>query len=346
MFLYFTKKDEETNKIKAAYTGRFAFISGKLIYENINNTFNAISIGEEKKVKLQKYEEIQEEFLHHKIFQKNISSLFINGFRYITRLIWRLFESKKILKQYYEYRTMFFFVMYAPHEKIVNELIDNQQYNISINQFFKLLNHDFKYLKLLIKFTKYKNSNYINIFILSLIFPILIVIGFTITKFFTIILYEKDEDTNIYKHKYISKYNIVKDLNRKETVKSKIGKAIQFETIIKKINNFNEKKQNIKWMIIKFESEGEVYDFIKKNKRDLNLDYDLSIFEDFSVYIREVVSLAFVWSDIIDREDLEEQFIHELLRAILLKDPKSLENLLKNNSDLNRVVEFFYMHGN
>ncbi len=346
MFLYFTKKDNKTNKIKAAYTGRFAFISDKLIYKDIENTFKAISIKERKKIELQKYEEIQEEFLHHVIFQKNISSLFINGFRYITRLIWRLFESKKIVKLYYEYRTLFFFIMYAPQEKIANELIDNKTYNINTNQFFKLLNDNLKYLKLLIKFIKYQNSNYINLFVLFLISPILILIGFVITKFFTIILYEKNEYTNIYEHKYISKYGVVKDLNREKTIKSKLGEAIQLEKVIKKINNFDEKLQNIKWMMIKFKSEGAVYDFIEENKKDLNLDYDLSIFEDFDTYSKEIVSLAFVWSDIIKKEDLETQFINEISSGILFNSSKSLETLIKNNPDLNRVVEFFYMHGN
>ncbi|WP_321470912.1 hypothetical protein [Halarcobacter sp.] len=377
MFLYFTKKDNKTNKIKAAYTGRFAFISDKLIYEDIEETFKAISMEERKKIEFQKYEEIQEEFLHHIIFQKNISSLFINGFRYITRLIWRLFENKKIVKLYYEYRTLFFFIMYAPQEKIVNELIDSRlfvklkklqwssepkkltlkdfQYqfnwfcknsNVNTNQFFKLLNYDLKYLKLLIKFTKYQNSNYISLFILFLISPILILIGFVITKFFTIILYEKNEHTNTYEHKYISKYGVVKDLNREKTIKSKIGEVIQFEKFIKKINNFDEKLQNIKWMMIKFESEGRIFDFIEENKKDLNIDYDLSIFEDFDTYSKEIVSLAFIWSDITKMDDLETQFIDEVSNGILYNSSKSLEKLIKNNPDLNRVVEFFYMHGN
>ena len=110
--------------------------------------------------------------------------------------------------------------------------------------------------------------------------------------------------------------------------------------------NFGEKLQNIKWMLIKFESEGRIFDFIEENKKKLNIDYDLSIFEDFGTYSKEIVSLAFVWSDIIKMENLETQFIDEVSSGILYNSSKALEKLIKDNPDLNRVVEFFYMHGN
>ena len=352
MFLYFTKKDK--GRIKAVYSGRFAFISDELIYDKIEKTFDSINHSKAKILQEYKFEEIQEEFLHHIIFKKNFSSLFINGFRYMTRLIWRLVESKKLVALYYEYRTLFYFIMYKPQETVVDSLIRDKIKNINIKQFFYLFKYDLKYLKLLIAYEKEQKKYYLNLFLLLLLSPILFFIGFVISKFFTIILYKKNLNTDKYEHQYISQYGVVKDLNRKKTLKSNIGELIQFERIIYKINKFDEKHQNLKWLFIKYKSEYKVYNFINKKEKSLNEYYDMSVFDNFEEYFIQVMILAFTWADIDPNKNyvLFNQFILKLEYSIKEGDLSIIEkyisiiSLENSDLDLNRVIEFFYMHGN
>ncbi len=354
MFLFFTKKDR-SHSIEAVYTGRFAFLNNiyikdkKATYNQLENTFHNIQKKHKNSnelLKSIKLEEIKEEFLHSKVFHKNISSLIINGLRYITRILWRITENPYWVKKYYKYRTYFFIVMYSPQEILVDKIKKGHIKSDKI-KFGILFNEDKKLFELISKFDDKKF-----LFLVILLSPFLIFTGYVITKFFAIIIYEKNIKTCQYEHQYISNNKIVKNLNRNNTsIFTKIGRLIQIESLIKKINNFDENNQNILWFILRFRVEKSIYKEITENKINLS-NQNICLKDekiDFDEYFERIIIFAFNWADIkIDKNRLFcSDFIDIAYDAVICdSNIDNFKYFIKSNNELKRVIEFFYLHGN
>ncbi|MDD2774818.1 MAG: hypothetical protein PHU06_02565 [Gallionella sp.] len=394
--MYFTKIDTVTKKIKAIYTGRFAFVTCqsyeievlKLAYHEASKDKSRANISilhEESKVESQKtspeeksnqnihqnvYESIKEEFVHSRQLSRGLVGLSLNGFRWITRIIWLLTNNRYLLERYYEMRCIFYSIAYDTFENDASIFLgDGKEMSEFISRplaFFK------KYIREVdvIVFREWLLNCPAIFMIIYVIFVIpFSIIGFVITKHFTVYIYKRDDGNHVIAHlisnaRYVSE--ITESLENKEAsggVQKILGMIIQPEYWAMKLRGrvtFED------WIVTKFMTECRFYDikygaYIKiKEKYGHTKGKYHEIFPDFETYLHKSVDIAFSCGcnqdEIIYAHKLRKVFgackdgnfstiKQEYIRVMDEKAAKLAESGQEDYSMV-RQMDFFYLHGN
>ncbi|GEM_PF-6455941 len=365
--MYFTREKNETKE--AVYSGRFAFLpcieSNSLhdskLYEKYNNALSSNKV----------YNDISEEFYHSRQVTRSVTGLSLNGFRWLSRIYWLLTGSRYFVGQYYLMRSIFYCFAYDVLEKDAEE--KERSNNLNINQIvsdtakkplIRIAKMDFHILLEWIY-----NINSLLIFLYMLIIPVLVIMGFVITKHFTLNVNRFDANGKIQTHlisnqKYIS--DITENTEKKGT-SWKIGTFIQPEYWAIRLRGkvFFED-----WVIEKFASEYVFYKCLYTNiynrnkKRKIHTQLFHSRYGSYEQYMYDMVDFSIVCSCIQNKPDVNINFLSYQVKNLLAVDAEDKDysiqetfNILKEKyliltadknamEEINLVVFFFYLHGN
>ncbi|MGR0480179.1 MAG: hypothetical protein ACTFAL_01910 [Candidatus Electronema sp. V4] len=229
--MYFTRQNQ--GKIDALYSGRFAYILSN-DKSTAKKYFEEILRGKETGS-----EQLLEEYNHFKLYSKSISALYINGIRWIIRFIFIFTNNYWIVYEYYKARAIFFGMAYSFHEDSVREKRVN---------YIDLIKLDIKII-----FHSLKNSKIY--MLLFLFFPVIALIGFVITKHFSVRIVDLSCKEIPKKMVVISKYGYVRyeEGMMSSTFVQKFGGIIQLERW-----GVAHKKEEF-WLIAKFAAEKDMW---------------------------------------------------------------------------------------
>ncbi|EIJ36946.1 hypothetical protein [Thiothrix nivea] len=371
--MYFTREKNKTKE--AVYSGRFAFLpcikANSLSDSELYNKYNdAVSSN---KV----YNDISEEFYHSRQVTRSITGLSLNGFRWLSRIYWLLTGNKYFVGQYYLMRSIFYCFAYDILEKDAGEKEKNNNLTDNRNTTNKIkipLSHIARMDFYVVTEWLY-NINLLLMLFYILAIPVLFVIGFVITKHFTLNVNRVSSNGKIYTHlisnqKYIS--DITESVDEK-TTSWRIGTYIQPEYWAIRLRGeiiFED------WVIEKFASEYVFYEYLYKNIHDRNerrriyTELFHSRYGSYKQYMYDMVDFSILCSCIQSKPDVNINFLSYKVKNLLAIDqerkPDSDKNhkliieafeFIKNKylilsidqaekEEVNLVIFFFYLHGN
>jgi hypothetical protein len=374
--MYFTR---EKNEIKeAVYSGRFAFIpcikSDSLKDSKLYYDYNSALLS--GKI----YDGISEEFYHSRQVSRSLTGLSLNGFRWFSRVYWLVTNKRYFVGKYYLLRSIFYCFAYDALEQDAAK----KEHDESLKNKKSLPLLYIAKIDLLILSEWIRNINLLFIVFYVFLLPITILVGFVITKHFTISVNRIDSHGNVSTHlvsnqKYIS--NITESKEKKE-LSWRIGTYIQPEYWAIRLRGgvcFED------WIMEKFSSEFYFYknlyqNILSRNKnRNINMELFSLRYGSYEKYICDMVEFSIRCScmDISEKEEInlpyfslkvnkmltisESDLTHIIInKGILAKifgyENLNIFNVLKNRylavsdggfkNKLDTVIMFFYLHGN
>lgn len=358
--MYFTREKNESRE--AIYSGRFAFLpcrkanslSDSELYGKYNEAMSSDAV----------YNDISEEFYHSRQISRSICGLSLNGLRWLTRVYWLLSGKKLLIRKYYLMRSIFYCFSYDLLERDAErkeKSINNNKKNIS---FLRTLKMDFFILN---EFSRSLNYLFFSFYLLAV--PFLFIIGYVITKHFTIKVKLINSKGEISSH-YISNRSYISSVTD-DTVKDglywKIGTYIQPEYWALKLRgevSFED------WVMEKFASEYIFYKLfyskiIDRNlKRNINMDLFSKRYGSYNSYLCDIIDFSAACSCCYEIKDINTVLLTYKLKKILMIDSgsnlshdevffllkKRYKELIDENLSLEReiydIFHLFYQHGN
>jgi hypothetical protein len=124
--LYFTFLERKSGALRAIYNGRFAFLREfppdvALRVKLADPARDAAQIDREG-VSVDALKSLSEEEKHKALFLHCASGLFLNGMRFLVRVVWLVRKRERLPRLYYRFRTQFFLGMYDTHEELAGLL--------------------------------------------------------------------------------------------------------------------------------------------------------------------------------------------------------------------------------
>lgn len=410
--MYFTR---EKNEIKeAVYSGRFAFIpcvksdslKDSKLYDDYNNALSSGKI----------YNGISEEFYHSKQVSRSLTGLSLNGFRWFSRVYWLVTNKRYFVRQYYILRSIFYCFAYdALEQDAAKKELDKNIDPVKKNAHDSSAPSNFESLKpityteteaglsgeaehLPLKSKKSLPLLYIakidflilsewirNINLLFIVFyisllPVTILVGFVITKHFTLSVNRMDSHGNLSTHlvsnqKYISN---ITESKEGEKFSWRVGTYIQPEYWAIRLRGSVHFED---WIMEKFSSEFYFYrnlyeKILSRNENRMKLfslrygSYEKYVYDmiDFSIMYscmqetEEEIKLLYFSCKVkkmltISESDLTHMIVNKRIWVKLFCCKNlSIFNVLKNRylavsddefkNKLDAVIGFFYLHGN
>ncbi|MGX9728370.1 MAG: hypothetical protein ACTFAK_13970 [Candidatus Electronema sp. VV] len=283
---------------------------------NIDNKFFSkgnVSDEEGLDPRIRNKQQLLEEFNHFKLYSKSISALYINGIRWIVRFIFIFTNNYRIVYEYYKARAIFFGMSYSFHENSVNK---------KIIDYINLIRLDNEII-----FHSLKNSSIYRL--LFLFFPLIVLIGFVITKHFSIRIVDSSCKEISKKMVVISKYGYVRyeDGMIPSTFAQKFGGIIQLEHW-----GLAHKKQEF-WLIAKFAAEKDMWSLYPSKFKFA----DKCTYFD---YVHKIISFIDEWyyGTGINRKCLKELFLNPTMQ--------NYEQLKNKLDGISYYTFFIYQHGN
>lgn len=413
--MYFTREKNETKE--AVYSGRFAFIpciesdslKDSKLYEDYNSALSSGKI----------YNGISEEFYHSRQVSRSLTGLSLNGFRWFCRVYWLVTNKRYFVRKYYLLRSIFYCFAYdaleqdaakKEHDENSIEPLKEIAHDSSGHSSFKNikpityteteadLSRDSEHLPLkskkslpllyiakidfLILSEWIRNINLLFIVFYISLLPVTILVGFVITKHFTISVNRMDSHGNLFTHLvsnqiYIS--NITESKERTE-LSWRIGTYIQPEYWAIRLRGdvcFED------WIMEKFSSEfyfyRNLYEKIlsRNEKRGINMKLFSLRYGSYEKYVYDMVDFSIMCSCMQKTEEINLPYFSYKVKKMLtisendlthmtvnkkawLKSPNyeelSVFNILKNRylavsdnefkNKFDAVIMFFYLHGN
>ncbi len=373
--MYFTRITKQKDQIKeAVYSGRFAFLpcinadslDESRLYEKYNDALSSNKV----------YNDISEEFYHSRQVARSITGLSLNGFRWLSRIYWLLTGNRYFVGQYYLMRSIFYCFAYDILEKDAKKKENSNNLSNYPNVIKRIKVPLFHIAKMdfYIILEWLYNINFLLVLLYILTLPLIFIIGFVITKHFTLNVNRISSNGEIHTH-LISNQSYVSDITENAEKKStswKIGTYIQPEYWATKLRGeiiFED------WVIEKFASEHIFYKYLYENihyrnkQRKVYTELFHSRYGSYEQYMYDMVEFSILCSCIQNRSDVDVFLPYEV-KSLLTIDQKNKINLKKNNDlimnsfeiiknkylmisknkaekeKIDLVIFFFYLHGN
>lgn len=288
--------------VKAIYTGRFSYVLGNDREMTLTDFEKIVRKGADGSV------DLLEEYNHFKLFLWSISGLYINGLRWIVRLLYNITGCQWFPFDYYKARSIFFGLSYEFHETNVG----NKDFDLK-----KLIFIDLKVIRL-----SAINSRLYLLFLLF--FPMIWFIGLVISYHFTTRVCDHNSDdpkeTNISKFGYVG----IEKNKEESLLLRKVGSLLEIESYF----NYGS---HIDWMLSKYLAEKLMW---TKYQRDFKFGHQNS----FDEYIEKYVHFVNIWFGGVI---LPKHMIK------LMRNPERGNNIpLKYKKGVECFAWFAYAHGN
>ena len=226
--MFFTKLSN--GKVHAIYTGRFAYLIG-LEVSKARNQFSTVV-----RKRNSDHKGLTEEYRHFSLYMRSLAGLYINGLRWITRLLYTVTNSAMIAKDYYKARSIFFGMAYRFHEDEVHK--DSQS-------MIDLIRLDMKIVVRMLNVSRIA-------LVFFLLFPLVVFVGWFISAHFTTRVCDRTsgepKEINISKFGYVG----LDSESEPHPLLVHFGRIIQIESYFKRVDHFL-------WMHAKAQVEKEMW---------------------------------------------------------------------------------------
>lgn len=300
--MFFTKLN--CGKVQAIYTGRFAYLLGLNASMARKQFSTVVRDGNGK------HNELTEEYQHFRLYMRSLAGLYINGLRWVVRVIYSVTNSSMVAKDYYKARSIFFGMAYRFHE---------DQVNGESQSLIELARLDIRIIARMLFVSR--------IALLSFaLFPLVVLVGMVISAHFTTRIC--DAASGSPKVINISKFGYVGLDSEKKThpLIVQFGKVIQIETYFRDVNHF-------RWMHSKALAEREMWD-------RYGSDFHFGCSNTFEEYVRQYVRFVEHWFGMTGITPIT------MIRYLLKPGDGIPKDLLDQKEALRYYAWFAYAHGN